>query len=71
MSDEFFDQEGDEQLAVEPSSGALGIVFWQMAQLGNLLEAFEDQFDLPTQAIPFQDLPALNSASAKVVKTSI
>ena len=57
MSDEFLDQQSNQHFAVEPSPGALGIIFGKMAQLCNLLEALEDQFDLPAKAIPFQDLP--------------
>ena len=55
MSDEFLDQQSDQHFAVKPSSGALGIIFGKMAQLGDLFKALEDQFDLPAQAVPFQE----------------
>ena len=57
MNDEFLDQQSNQHFAVKPSPGALGIIFGKMAQLGNLFEALENQFDLPAQAIPIQDLP--------------
>ena len=68
---QFLDQQSNQHFAVEPSPGALGIIFGKMAQLCNLFEALEDQFDLPAQAIPFQTCPALSSLSATVVKTKM
>ena len=55
MAGEFLGHQGDEKFAVEPGLRALVVVLWQVAQLGDLLEALEYKFDLPADAIPLQD----------------
>ena len=57
MSEELLDQQSDQHFAIKPSSGTLGIRLRKMAQLGDLFKTLEDQFNLPAQAVPFQDLP--------------
>ena len=51
---EFFHQQGHEQLPVQPSPGALLVMLGQMAQFCERLEALENQFDLPTRAVPLE-----------------
>jgi hypothetical protein len=54
--DKLFGQQGYEQFSVKPRLGALFIVFGQVAELCDLLEAFEDQFDLAAEPVPFENL---------------
>ena len=54
IADELFRNKGNEELAVEPRLGALVVLFRQVAQLSYLLEAFEYEFDLPSDAIPLE-----------------
>ena len=55
VADQFLDQQGHEQFPVEPGLGALVIPFGQRPPLRQGLEALENQFHLPAQAVPPQD----------------
>src|SRR3974377_1307679 len=48
-------QQRHEQLAIQPGLGAFFILLGQVTQLSDLLEAFENQFDLPPKSVPLQD----------------
>src|SRR6516162_646219 len=48
-------QQRHEQLAIQPGGRTFLILLGQVTQLSDLLEAFENQFDLPAEAVPFQD----------------
>src|SRR6266403_3320939 len=61
----FLGQQCHQQFPIEPGPSALLIVLGQGPQGSNLLEPFEDQFDLPTKPIPLAE----NSASGNVVNT--
>ncbi len=49
-------QQGEEELAVEPGAGALGVALGQVAAPGQRFEALEGKLDLPTQAVAFEHL---------------
>lgn len=66
---EFLRQKGDEQFPIKPGLGALLIVFRQVAELGNLLKALEDQFDLPAKPIASRVCSTENSFRGNVVST--
>ncbi len=51
VADQFLDQQCCEQLPVELRPGAFVVVFGQMAQFGEELEALEDKFHLPSGAV--------------------
>jgi hypothetical protein len=52
----FWGKQPHQQFAVEPTAHTLLVVFGQVAQLGERLEPFENQFDLPAEPVPLQDL---------------
>ena len=66
---ELFSQECNKELPIEPGLCALRVLLGQVTEIGDLLEALEDQFDLPSQAIPFQNGVGGKGSSANVVKT--
>ena len=68
MPDEFLGEQGDKQLSVKPGMGAVFIVFRQVAELGNLLEAFEHQLDLPAKPVMFENLFQRKIFFGEVVK---
>ena len=55
VRDEFFCEEGDEELSIEPSLRAVLVVLGEVAQFGELLEAFKKQLNLPAEAVVLQD----------------
>jgi len=66
--DEAFGDKGHKEFSIQPCLGALLILLGEMSQLGQLLEALEDQLDLPAQAVDLQDLLRVKDGGA-VVKT--
>ena len=56
MTDQLVRQQRHEEFSVEPGAGACVVMLGQVAQLRQGLEAFGDRFDLPSQAVPFQNL---------------
>src|ERR1039457_3835632 len=47
--------EGEEEFSIEPCSAASLVVFRQVSQIGDGLEALEPQLDLPSQPVHFED----------------
>ena len=68
MVDQLVDQQCYEQFSVQPGAGAVVVALGQVAEPGQRLEALEDEFDLPAQAVPFASR-ALKLSSQNVVKT--
>ena len=62
-------EQGEEELAVEPGAGALGIALGQVAKPGQRFQALEDKLDLPAQAVAFENLAGAERGFGKVVKT--
>ena len=56
LADQFLDQQRGAQLPVQPRPSAFVVVFGQMAQSGERLEAPENELHLPSDAVPFQHL---------------
>ena len=56
IANEGFDKKGDEKLALNPSQPRLRVGLAKMAQCQYGLQPFEDQFNLPTPPIHFQDV---------------
>ena len=52
---ELLSNQGNEQFAIQPGLGADRVILGKVAQLGDLFEALEDQFDLPAQPVGFQN----------------
>lgn len=48
VSDQASHKEGDQEFALKPTSGGLVIVFFQVTELDERLQALELQLDLPT-----------------------
>jgi len=53
--DQRLDQDGDQELALQPSLGPLRINLFEMAEGKQRFEALEGQFHLPSATIDFKD----------------
>src|ERR1700691_6692555 len=51
-----FDQEPDKELSFQPGLGAEGVFLGQVAEAEDRLHPLEDQLDLPTQTVEFENL---------------
>src|SRR5947209_10403177 len=55
QGDQSLDQDGDQELALQPSLGALRINLFEMAEGEQRFEPLEGQFDLPSATVHFKD----------------
>src|ERR1700732_3302754 len=55
QGDQCLDQNGDQELALQPSLGTLRVDFFKMTERQQRLETLEGQFHLPSAAIDFED----------------
>ena len=55
QGDQSLDQDGDQELALQPSLGALRINLFEMAEGEQRFESLEGQFDLPSATVHFKD----------------
>src|SRR5438132_5646744 len=55
QGDQSLDEDGDQELALQPRLRALGINLFEMAEGEQRFEPLEGQFDLPSATVHFKD----------------